>query len=321
MTMQKMTEVNDYLSSKEIAKRLHIHQRTIPALAAKHEFKVLRKGYNNNRYSLSQIQAALESGRPNQANYRFVEPSATKTYDDFWKLDWDEFIVAADCHSPYLYTPIYDKMMDVAAKYKIKKFVHAGDFWNQDTFSYWWVAKEDCVSFDQEVAYSKKIVNSLTKQFDDVRFFLGSHDIRFWKLLYSQGKFDTYDTVWNLLENNKIHVSSYRYCEVGDEWRINHPKNTVKVGGLPAIRMSAKFGRSVIFGHGHWQGWVWDPSGKHLLMAPGCLCDPKKISYKNLWDTSHDEWVPGFVLVRDRTRATVFNMDSDWDLYLGKKKK
>src|SRR4030066_42585 len=72
-------------------------------------------------------------------------------------------------------------MLEVAMKYKITNFVHAGDFWNQDAFSYWWVTKEDSVSFDKEVVYSKKIVNSLTSHFKDVRFFLGSDDIRFWK--------------------------------------------------------------------------------------------------------------------------------------------
>jgi len=319
--MEKTTEVNDYLSSKEISRRLRINQKTVSSLVAKHDLSIQKLGYHNKRYSLSQIQAALEGGHSNQANYRFIEPSVTKLYNDFWKLDWDEFIVAADTHSPYLYTPIYDKMLEVADKYKIKKFIHAGDFWNQDQFSYFWIATEDMVDFSDELAYSKKIVNSLTKHFDDVRFFLGSHDIRWWRAMYDRGKCGTYETVWKLLENDKIQVSSYRYCEVGDEWRINHPKNTVRVGGLPAIRMGAKFNRSVIFGHGHWQGWVWDPSGKHMLIAPGCLCDPEKISYKMLWDTSHDEWIPGFVLVRDRTRATIFNMKSDWDLYLGKKKK
>lgn len=317
--MEKEKVENDYFSPMEISKKLHIHPSTVSALASRHNLNVQKFGYHNNRYSLSEVKASLENGRGNQNNYRFIEPSATRVYNDFWKLDWDEFIVAADCHSPYLHTPIFDKMMEVANKYNIKKFIHAGDFWNQDQFAYWWVAQEDLVGVDKEIAYSKKIVNVLTKHFDEVRFFLGSHDIRFWKLMYSTGKFSTYDAIWNLLENDKIHVSSYRYCEVGDEWRINHPKNTVKVGGLPAIRMSAKFNRSVIFGHGHWQGWVWDPSGKHLLVAPGCLCDPQKISYKMTWDTSHDEWVPGFCLVLEKTKLVLFNQNTPWSIYLDTK--
>lgn len=210
-------------------------------------------------------------------------------------------------------------MLTLAQKYKITNLIHAGDFWNQDIFSYWWVAKEDLVSFSDEVVYSKKIIQTWSKVFRDMRFFLGSHDARFWRLLYSQGKADNYDDIWNLLEmKHHIKTSPYRYCEVGNEWRINHPKNTVKVGGLPAVRMSAKFERSVIFGHGHWQGMVWDPSGKHLLMAPGCMCDPNKFAYKCYWDTSHDNWKPGFIMVRDGKRATIFNEDSDWDLYLRK---
>src|SRR4030042_1584279 len=318
-----MENKNDYFPSRVVAEKLGIHKSTVSELAKKHKLDVVvNGGYHNKRYSLSQIQGALQaSSQRNGTNSRFIEASDTKIYDDYWKLDWDEFIVAADAHTPYLYSPIYDKMLEVAMKYKITNVVHAGDFWNQDAFSYWWVTKEDSVSFDKEVAYSKKIVNSLTSHFKDVRFFLGSHDIRFWKLLYSQGKYDSYETVWNLLENDQIKVSPYRYCEVGTEWRINHPKNTVKVGGLPAIRMSAKFNRSVIFGHGHWQGWVWDPSGKHMLVAPGCLCDPRRISYKNCWDTSHDEWVPGFMAVFEKKKAVVFNEQTPWGVYLGNKYK
>jgi predicted phosphodiesterase len=310
--------MDDLLSAIEISRRLKIHHATVCEIAKKHNLQIVKDGYHHIKYSLSEIEKSLSIGQPNQYSKGFDDLPSTKTYNDYWKLPWDEFIVGADIHSPYFYLPIIERLLEVREKYKIKKIILAGDTWNQDSFSTWWVAKEDLVKFDEEVEASKKIVNLLTDNFDDVRFFLGSHDIRFWRLLYSQGKFESYDTIWNLLENKKIKVSPYRYCEINDEFRVNHPKNVVKVGGLPAIRMGAKFNRSVIFGHGHWQGYTWDPSGKHMLMAPGCLCDPQKIAYKCTWDTSHDEWIPGFILVRDRVRATIMNEKSDWDLILRK---
>jgi predicted phosphodiesterase len=306
------------LSAREIGDKLNINGGTVPELAHRHKLKIVKKAYHDVKYSLSEIENALNVGKRNQYNKNFLDLPQTKTYNDYWKLNWDEFIVGCDTHSPYAYPPIWEKMLKVANKYKITRFLHAGDFWNQDIFSSWWTCKEDTILFDEEVSASKKLVNVLTDNFDDVRFFLGSHDIRFWRLLYLTGKYDSYDTIWKLLENKKIKVSPYRYCEIGTEWRINHPKNIVKVGGLPAVRMGAKFNRSVIFGHGHWQGFVFSPSGKHMLMAPGCLCDPRKISYKCVWDTSHDEWIPGFILVRDRVRATIMNEHSDWDLILQK---
>ena len=251
------------------------------------------------RYNLKEIKQVLEIARPNQFNQRFITVTETKTYDDYWQLDWKEFIVACDTHSPFVHKRMLNLMLKMAEKYKIPNFIHAGDFWNQDTFSTWWVAREDMVTFSKEVKESKNIVKSLNEVFENVHFFLGSHDLRFWRLMYSIGKSDDYMTVWDLLENDKIKTSSYRYAEIGTEWRINHPKNTVKVGGLPAVRMGAKFGRSIVFGHGHWWGIIGDPSGKHYLCAPGCLCDSKKIAYKNLWDTSHDEWKNGFLYVEN----------------------
>jgi len=275
-------------------------------------------GYHSNKYSFSEIKNALSNSQPNAYNKRFIEQSLGKKYDDYWILNWDEGIVAADAHSPFIHEKIFNLMLEVAHRYKIKNFLHAGDFWNQDQFSSFWISKEDLISFSDEVSHSKKVVKSLTDNFNDVRFFLGSHDTRFWKLLYSIGKADEYNTVWDLLENKKIKTSNYRYCELNETWRINHPKNTVKVGGLPAIRMNAKFGKSIIFGHGHWQGFVFAPDGKHVLMAPGCLVDPERISYRSLWDTSHDQWVPGFVMIVEKSKFIIFNENSPYGIYLKK---
>ena len=139
-------------------------------------------------------------------------------------------------------------------------------------------------------------------------------DVRFWKMMADRGKETDYKTTWNLLKNDKIKTSNYRFCEINEHWRVNHPLNVVRVGGLSSIRMTAKFNKGVIFGHGHWQGFEFAPNGKDMLIAPGCLCDPIKIAYRSHFDTSHNEWIPGFCLIRDKERATLFNEKSDWDL-------
>lgn len=212
---------------------------------------------------------------------------------------------------------MFNLMLEVAEKYKIKNFVHAGDFWDQQQFSYFDVDPKDMTDFSYDVSYSKKLVNLLTDAFDDVRFFLGSHDIRYYRMLMSQRKATNITDIWSLLENPKIKVSEYRYCDIGDEWRINHPKNIVKVGGLPALRLSAKHCRSVVFAHGHWWGVNRDPSGQHYLIAPGCLVDQERVAYASVWDTSHDKWVPGFLMVVDRNKPVLFGADSPWEIYLG----
>jgi hypothetical protein len=306
------------LSAKEISKKLKIHCGTVSDLAKKHNLNVNKDGgYHYLTYSLSQVKNALSLARGTNAfNQKFLNPFPTKIYDDYWKLPWNEFIVGADAHAPYFDEKIVNKMIQVAQHYGIKNFLHGGDYFNQDQFSTWWVAKDDLVKFSHELTAAKKLGNVLTNNFKDCRFFIGSHDARLWRLMSDKGKDTGYDDVWEQLENKGIKTSSYRYAEVNTEWRINHPKNVVRVGGLPAIRMSAKFERSVIFGHGHWQGFVWGPSGKHILAAPGCLCNPKKFAYKCNWDTSHDEWVPGFALILEKTKMILFNHNSPWGIYL-----
>jgi len=289
-------------------------------LAKKYDLKVKKLSYHDRRYSLSEIQKTLSGAQTaNSFNRRFLEPIKSRTYNDYWVLNWDEGIVCADAHSPFLHRKIFDRLLQIANHYKIKNLLHAGDFWNQDQFSYFWIDKKDMPTWDKEISFSKDLAKSLTDNFDDVRFILGSHDTRFWKLLNSMGKGEEYETVWKLLENPKIKTSDYRYCEINEHWRVNHPKNTVKVGGLPAIRMNAKFNKSIIFGHGHWQGYVYAPDGKHILMAPGCLVDPEKIAYRSLWDTSHDQWVPGFALILERNKFLLFNENSPYGIYLGRK--
>jgi hypothetical protein len=239
----------------------------------------------------------------------------TRIFDDFWHLDWDEFAVICDTHSPNYNAKMFDRLLQVCEKYKINHIVHAGDFFDGESFSYWPGLTEDPASFAAEIKASKKIVNTLLGHFPEIHFFMGTHDLRFWRMLSSQGKKETFTTPFDLLESEKIKVSRYHYCDINGEWRITHPKNTVKVGGLPAIRMSAKFMRSVVFAHGHWMGMVRDPSGKHWLCAPGCMVDPRRIAYKNLMDTSHDEWVPGFMIVVEKVKPILFAEDSPWEVY------
>jgi hypothetical protein len=79
--------------------------------------------------------------------------------------------------------------------------------------------------------------------------------------------------------------------------------------------MSSKFGRSVVFGHGHWWGIEHAPDGKKYHIAPGCMCDPQRIGYRSVWDTSHSEWVNGFLLILERNKPILFELNTSWGLY------
>ena len=281
-----------------------------------------KNSYHDKLYNLDQIKSIITTNaltRPNQFNEKYLKAPDfdVKEYTDYWKLNWDEFIVASDAHSPFTREETFNLMIKVALKYKIKKFIHAGDFWNQDQFSNWWVAKEDLIDFNKEVKRCEEIIRVLLGTFDEVRFFMGSHDLRFWRMQYDMGKASEFDDIWGLIDTNlfkRIKLSKYRFCEVGD-FRITHPKNVLRIGGYPAIKLFAKHGKSIIFGHGHWWGHTFAPDGIHHIIAPGCLVDKNQIAYKSVWDTSHDEWVPGFCVILEKNKPQLFSESTPLGLY------
>jgi len=303
----------------EISRRLGCSRSAVSNAVQKHKLDVQNGGYHHKKYSLSSVKLALATSQPNQFNHRFINPPETKIYDDFWELPWDEWIMACDTHSPYVDTKIFNKMIQVAQHYGIKNFIHGGDFWDQSQFSFFDIDPEDLTDFSYDVRYSKSILKALDITFKDVRFFLGSHDVRYYKMLMSKGKHQKVKDIWNLLDNDKIQVSQYRFANIGPPgtgWRFNHPKNTVKAGGLSAVRMEAKFNRSMAFAHGHWFGHIMAPDGIHHLVAPGCMADKRRVSYKNAWDTSHDEWVNAFCMVVEKNKPILFSEHTPWGLYL-----
>lgn len=307
----------EWLTSSEIAKRLKIHYGSVSHITNGDGIEVRKNGgYHKWLYPLNQIKNAMANHSPNAFNHNILEASQTRLYDDYWKLNWDEFIVAADAHTPFINEKMFNRMLKVAQHYGIKNFIHGGDFWDQSGFSYFETDKEDMTDFSYDVKYSKGVAKVLTDTFKDVRFFLGSHDVRFYRMLMSQNKANNILDIWQLLDNPKIKVSKYRYCDIGKDWRINHPKNIVKVGGLPAIRMTAKHHRNIVFAHGHWLGYVYAPDGQNVLIAPGCLVDKKRVAYVNAWDTSHDIWVNGFLMVVEKKKFILFSEFSPWEIYL-----
>lgn len=292
-------------------------------MADKYNLTVRPISYHDKRYSLSQIEKCLRIGASrstNVFNLKFTESLQLKTYNKFWKLDWPEFILGSDTHAPFVHPKIFDLMLKVRDKYKIPNFIHPGDFFDELCFNTFPTSPEDNIDWNDEMTSAKEICKVLTDHFKEVYFTLGNHDVRFWKLLIAQSKATnkSWEVCWKLLDNNKIHYSKYRYAEINGYWRLTHPKSAIRIGGAPAMRIRAKYDRSMIFAHGHWYGEIPDPSGKYYLIAPGCLCDPNKIGYVRAWDTAYDEWHPGFLMVVERKKHILFDLNSPWGIYLKK---
>lgn len=304
----------------EIAKRLKINNGTVSSIAKRYDLKIKDGGYRNKKYSLSEIQKYLGLSNFNGFNKRFLD---YPKYNDFWKLEIPESIIGGDTHCPFIHTEIFNLMAKVASRYGIKTFIHAGDFFDELQFSDFPTSPEDLIDTDTEQLEANAIIEELHNYFNNMYFIQGNHDVRLWKQFIKAGKAtkNSWKTIWNLLDKNIIKTSQYRYLELNGYWRITHPKNIIKVGGLPAIRLRAKVDMSLVIAHGHLYGEVPDPSSKYYIINPGCLCDPEKIGYANVWDTSHDLWHPGFMMVVERTKHILFDLNSPYGIYLNGKRK
>jgi hypothetical protein len=210
-------------------------------------------------------------------------------------------------------------MLEVAEHWKIKNFLHAGDFFDQNQFSIFDTYQEDLVQWEDEIECARNVYLTLTKSFDDIRFFMGSHDLRFWKILNHSGKATNFNSAYKQAKIPEENTSRYRYAQLGSEWHITHPRNVIRINTAPALRLGAKYERSLVFGHGHWWGIYRDPSGRHYQVAPGCMTDQRKHAYTGLWDTSHDKWTPGFLVIVEGSKPILFSHDSPWEVYLGSK--
>jgi len=311
-----MTDDN-WFTASQIADKLKINKGTISTLSKRHNIPA-RGDYHHRSYPLQEIERALSLGNPNKFNARFIEPE-THLFNDFWKLDWQESCIISDAHSPFFNARMFDRLLEFAIKRNIKRCLHAGDFFDHPTCSKWpMMSIDEAPSTAFQERETKNLYKTLTEVFTDLRFLMGTHDLRYWKAIVAGGHQDDFSSPFQKIDCDPNQVSRFPYAEIGNEWYISHPHSVVKVGGIPSVRMSAKHERSIMVAHGHLMGFDFNPSGRHVVVNLGCMLNREKIAYKMLQDTSHGEWIVGFGVILDPDKPTflLFNEYSPWEIYL-----
>jgi len=309
-----MTDDN-WFTASQIADKLKINKGTISTLAKRHNIPA-QGDYHHRSYPLQEIEKALSLGNPNKFNARFIEPE-THLFTDFWHLDWKQCCIISDTHAPFFNARIYDRLFEIATKRKIRQCIHVGDFFDNPTFSKWpMMSIDEAPSLAFQIKETKKLHDEMSKVFPELYFLMGTHDLRYWRMIVSQGKHDDFSSPFDLIGCK--HVSRFPYAEIGQEWRVSHPHNVVKVGGIPSVRMTAKHDRSILVAHGHLMGYEFSPNGKHVIINMGSMVNREKVAYVNLQDTSHPIWVNGFVVLLEpnKPKFLLCNEYSPWEIYL-----
>ena len=82
-------------------------------------------------------------------------------------------------------------------------------------------------------------------------------------------------------------------------WRFTHQKNYSKIPLSTAREIAAIKLSNVVCAHQHHCAMGWASNGLMRAIDGGCLQDPAQASYKEIRDSRHPEWNPGFVILLD----------------------
>ena len=85
----------------------------------------------------------------------------------------------------------------------------------------------------------------------------------------------------------------------GDKWRISHPRNISVIHGRVPQRLCDKFHCNIASGHGHKAGIVSDHSNMYTACDVGVTCDPKRLDYATIRDSTRPAMCQGALILKE----------------------
>ncbi len=241
-----------------------------------------------------------------------VKKNEVKTYKNL-TIPMDDYMVSCDQHSPYHSELWMNRLLVVAEKFKIRKHIIAGDFYDMNAVSKF--LTEEPKDIDKEVAETDPAF-AMVDYFDKNYFIQGNHERRIGS--FTEGRLRArhmYKVFGMNRYDNKIVYSDYDKIAIEDKYLIMHPKSYSQISTAVSKRMAEKFHCHILNAHGHFSGVTFDRSGRYLCVDLGGLFDPSKIEYTSIKTTTHPTWNQGFGMIRNG-KFTLFHQETDWDYWL-----
>jgi len=217
-----------------------------------------------------------------------------KTYSDYPKLKAESVLVCSDFHLPYIHIEFTAWMMAVAKKQKIKNCLIAGDFFDQNMYSFF--LSEDTGKWDDEKRSAKQLLKHMLRQFDSITMLLGNHDARILRRLDYLIKYA--DVMAMVSRDKRIRVSGYAKATVNGKWLVVHPKCYSRIAPQKERRLAEKHHLNLIGTHGHLTAAAFDISGQYWTAQIGGNVDYDKVEYVSQQVTDHPRWVKSFVILQ-----------------------
>lgn len=241
-----------------------------------------------------------------------VRPSRYPRYDAPPTIDGDVLILS-DLQIPFHDARWIARCLCVARAWRVNRLLLNGDIVDLAAFSIF--VNAGTPDSEQELDECERTIAGVIDGFERVLWIKGNHENR---LSNRVGTNITTRRVGKLIGvDDAIETSEYYFALVGDDWLIEHPKNSSIIPARVAAQLAAKFHRNVITGHGHTHGTAQDVSGKYISIDAGVCCDPERMSYAALRHSTRPAMTRGAVILRvgddGKHHPIVLNEQTDFD--------
>jgi len=230
-------------------------------------------------------------------------------------------LIIFDTQIPYQDADFLNNLLELASAWGIKQGISGGDLLNMTAFSMFKERPEDKI-WRRERDVAIEVLRALHSHVPKFLMVLGNHEAFLIKTLAEQ---IGHDDILALLGKPQGFVATdYYYCFVklgGSIWRITHPRNVSVISARVPYFLASKFGANIISGHGHLAGSVKSIGGDFEAIDAGVTCDPQRLDYVGLRDSTRPAQNQGAVILRmgkdNKPHSYILTPNIDWEAYKG----
>ena len=232
----------------------------------------------------------------------------------------DPCLVIFDSQIPFHDADFINRLLDLAADWGIRQGVSGGDLLNMTSFSRFYEKPLDKI-WEKERSDAVGVLQALGDVIPHWCLVKGNHEDFLLKKLEEQ---IDHEAILALVDNRTgflkgFTATDYYYCEVrlgGTLWRITHPRNISVIHGRIPQRLCERYHCNVASGHGHLAGMTPDYSGKYMACDVGVTCDPLRLDYVSLRDSTRPAQCEGALILQlgDDNKCHPYHIlpDADW---------
>lgn len=231
-----------------------------------------------------------------------IRPSTAPPYDQPPQIEGDT-LVMCDLHVPFHDAPWCNRVIGLALTWDVKNLVLGGDILDLVTLRHFAPhftkskdeKKKVPTSLEDELIEAGEVFDALAA-FEKVLYISGGHELRLLRKLDRTIAISRFAAMFTDLP--QLEMSAYHKCDIGQDWHISHPRSTSVIPGRVPFFLVRKYRKNVGIGHDHVWGMVQNDSGENVAISIGVCCDPTRLDYVALQDTTRPAVSQGALIIK-----------------------